>query len=72
MAVKREVLPALYFLVFLALGHYVHKLWARKRLRMPPGPFPLPIVGNIFDLPRIKPWEAYRKLSAKYGMCCRS
>ncbi|KAF7800178.1 hypothetical protein EIP86_011425 [Pleurotus ostreatoroseus] len=34
---------------------------------MPPGPLPLPIFGNIFDLPRIKPWEVYRELSVKYG-----
>ena len=69
--IERDILTALYLLAFLALVHYAHKLWARKRSRMPPGPLPLPIFGNIFDLPRIKPWEVYRELSVKYGACCR-
>ncbi|KAJ7596430.1 hypothetical protein C8J56DRAFT_710223, partial [Mycena floridula] len=33
----------------------------------PPGPSPLPIVGNLRDLPKEKPWLAYTEWSKKYG-----
>lgn len=34
---------------------------------LPPGPTPLPIIGNILDFPKSKPWEAYSRLAEKYG-----
>lgn len=41
---------------------------ARTRgLPFPPGPKPLPIVGNLFDMPKTYPWVAYRDLCAQYG-----
>ncbi|KAF8874417.1 cytochrome P450 [Infundibulicybe gibba] len=36
-------------------------------LPYPPGPKPLPIVGNLFDLAREKESEAYLKLAHQYG-----
>ena len=40
----------------------------RKRLRLvPPGPKALPIFGNIFDLPKEKPWVTYKEWAEKYG-----
>lgn len=36
------------------------------RARMPPGPFPLPIVGNTFLLPKNKPWIYFEELSEYY------
>ena len=36
------------------------------RSRMPPGPFPLPIVGNTYSLPDTKPWIYFEELSKKY------
>ena len=36
-------------------------------LRLPPGPRPLPIVGNLFHLPKDMPWVTYRDWALKYG-----
>ncbi len=39
----------------------------RRRLPLPPGPTPLPILGNIFDLPRKVLASEYYKLHERYG-----
>ena len=39
----------------------------RNGLPYPPGPPSWPIIGNIFDIPKEKPWIAYRDMSKKYG-----
>ncbi|TBU62200.1 cytochrome P450 [Dichomitus squalens] len=38
-----------------------------RRLPVPPGPPGLPIIGNVFDLPRSKPWLTYQDWAMKYG-----
>jgi hypothetical protein len=43
---------------------YGHMLYLRSK--MPPGPFPLPIVGNTLSLPQNKPWLLFEELSKKY------
>lgn len=44
---------------------YAHMLYLRSK--MPPGPVPLPIVGNTFSLPDNKPWIYFEELSKKYN-----
>ncbi|KAI0057801.1 cytochrome P450 [Artomyces pyxidatus] len=39
----------------------------RKGLRYPPGPFPLPIVGNLFDIPSERSWLVYTEWGKTYG-----
>ncbi|KAI0352607.1 CyP450 monooxygenase [Trametes cingulata] len=34
---------------------------------LPPGPRGLPLIGNMFDLPQVKPWLGYRNLRRTYG-----
>ncbi|RPD62686.1 CyP450 monooxygenase [Lentinus tigrinus ALCF2SS1-7] len=50
---------------------YIHSRlsWrARSKGRpLPPGPQPFPVVGNLLDIPKSMPWEAYRDLSVRYG-----
>jgi len=40
----------------------------RSRLPYPPGPRPLPLIGNLFDIPKEFSWLEYTQLSKKYGM----
>ncbi|KAJ3555937.1 hypothetical protein NM688_g2303 [Phlebia brevispora] len=62
------MLDLISFVVLLALClpcvHYFSKARTRRRLPLPPGPKPWPIFGNIFDLPKDKPWVTYREWSS--------
>lgn len=67
----KEFDPAILFFATLgvAFGLYLaNKLQARRNLPLPPGPRRLPILGNIFDLPTVKPWLVYKEWARLYGM----
>ncbi|ETW77258.1 cytochrome P450 monooxygenase 4 [Heterobasidion irregulare TC 32-1] len=36
-------------------------------LPYPPGPLPLPLIGNVFDIPKRKAWETYAQWAKQYG-----
>lgn len=38
----------------------------RLRQKMAPGPFPLPLFGNIFHIPPIRQWKKFEEWSLKY------
>jgi hypothetical protein len=49
---------------FLAIRDYQR----RRGLPYPPGPRPLPLIGNIFDIPKRFSWLSYLQFSKKHGM----
>jgi len=40
----------------------------RSKVPFPPGPTPLPVIGNLRDFPTIQPWITYTKWKRQYGM----
>ncbi|OAA57109.1 Cytochrome P450 [Niveomyces insectorum RCEF 264] len=60
------LLAVLSVAVAAVLADYARMLYLRSR--MPPGPFPWPIVGNTFSLPEHKPWIYFEELSQKYDV----
>lgn len=48
-------------LVLLVLALLWKKAFGSSKLRLPPGPRPLFIIGNALDMPTVRPWEMYQK-----------
>ncbi|KAH8994602.1 cytochrome P450 [Lactarius akahatsu] len=57
----------------LALSTFLYILCAlrdhrrRRGFPYPPGPPPLPAIGNLLDVPKLSPWLGYANMSKKYG-----
>ena len=62
-ALDVAVVVAVLFIFYRARAAYQ----ARKNGPLPPGPKPLPFVGNLFDIPKVSPWAGYRDLCSRYG-----
>ncbi|KAL7282714.1 hypothetical protein ACG7TL_004188 [Trametes sanguinea] len=57
--------PLLLALAALTLSRYWFS--SRERHRLPPGPKPLPLIGNVLDMPTKNLGPSFRDLNAKYG-----
>ena len=67
----------LFFLGALVVCYYFYGAFVRSRsnssMRRLPGPPGLPLVGNIFNMPKEFEWIRYEELGKKYGMStCRT
>ncbi|KAI0065754.1 cytochrome P450 [Artomyces pyxidatus] len=45
----------------------LHDYRKRKGLPYPPGPTPLPVIGNLLDIPTVESWVTYTEWEKKYG-----
>ena len=52
-------------------GVWIVLLLLRRRggIPYPPGPYPLPLVGNMFQIPQKDEWPVYEAWAKKYGVC---
>ncbi|KAG6810836.1 hypothetical protein H0H92_010131 [Tricholoma furcatifolium] len=53
--------------VGLAYLLYLVLKWTALRKAMPPGPWGIPLIGNRYQLPPVKPWRKFAEWSRKYG-----
>ncbi|XP_073399241.1 cytochrome P450 2K1-like isoform X1 [Dendrobates tinctorius] len=56
-----------YFSIFIALFIYWINGIKKSAAKMPPGPMPLPVIGNLHLLDLNRPHESLMQLSEKYG-----
>jgi hypothetical protein len=54
-------------LLFLASIQAIRNYRRRGGLPYPPGPWPLPIIGNLRDIPKTFPWLFYSNMSKIHG-----
>lgn len=57
------IIPSLFLAIFLGIAIHDYIL----TLRMPPGPRPLPFIGNRLSVPQTSPWIQFEKWSKIYG-----
>jgi hypothetical protein len=65
-----SVLDILVLGISVATFIFIRDYQRRRGLPYPPGPRPLPLIGNLLDIPKLFSWLAYTQLSKKYGMIC--
>ena len=62
-----RVFDVTFFLVGLYLINKLLRRTTRDSYKFPPGPKPLPLIGNLFDLPKDRDWVHWVKHKDIYG-----
>jgi hypothetical protein len=65
-----SALDLLVFLTSIAAFFAIRDYQRRRGLPYPPGPRPLPLIGNLLDIPKEFSWLAYTQLSKEHGTTC--
>ncbi|KAF8890710.1 cytochrome P450 [Infundibulicybe gibba] len=55
------------FAILAAFGFIIYRFLTSQRLHYPPGPKPLPIIGNVHQVPKHHPEERFTEWANKYG-----
>lgn len=53
--------------IILVVTTWLYKNVRRGKLPYPPGPPPLPILGNMFDIPGDLDWVKFHQMALQYG-----
>jgi len=57
------------FVIFLVAVYVVSTIWENRKL--PPGPFPLPVLGNLLSIGHKRPYEDLANMAKTYGKLFR-
>ena len=66
-ATSLRVLDIIFFLIASYLITKLLSRVSRSPYKLPPGPKPLPLIGNLFDLPKDHDWVHWAKHRDVYG-----
>ena len=65
MSLQLQVIVVITVVVGVLAARWLRKPSLSKHL--PPGPKPLPVIGNILDVPKSFPWLGFHDMCKQYG-----